>query len=565
MTQPQHTNKVAPGRTAAAVMGTRERITKLGLALGLTALVGATLVTGCGNGRGYNYDGLRGAYTTEVEGIPMEEDPVLVAQNEKLAEDERVALIREDCRSGGAKSCEVMALDAFNDYSTSGNLTELKSGIIVASRACASEARACLLKGNMIFRAYQDGMDIDEWRPGRYYSEELLDAYTKATRVGDPKLRAEAYYQRAMVHSTFGRYSAARSDFNQSCTIGGQEFCLKSGDELAAIAKHTTKQSGKAKITTQDVLSLYEQSCDGANATACLRLGDRLYAQGKSKAGNEAYAKACNLNEGSACNALAYRLDRAGRHTDARQFYDKSCSLKYPASCALLGREDLVKGNLSSSYNYLEQACSLGDNTSCQFLGSLAQVIGRNDNARTALRSACSLSNGVACYDLGLLEALANSHSSAIEHLGMACDSGINAACLAQSGGFASAQSSATAAYEKACSLRSPDACLNLGYSKLQQGKAGEAQNAFRRACELKSAAGCEQAAALLQESGGSTEAAKFYTQACALKSPSACTKLGLVYYSGAGVTKSATSARANLNQACKLGAQDACVMLKKK
>ena len=91
----------------------------------------------------------------------------------------------------------------------------------------------------MIFRAYQDGMDIDEWRPGRYYSEELLDAYTKATRVGDPKLRAEAYYQRAMVHSTFGRYSAARSDFNQSCTIGGQEFCLKSGDELAAIAKHT--------------------------------------------------------------------------------------------------------------------------------------------------------------------------------------------------------------------------------------------------------------------------------------------------------------------------------------
>ena len=499
MTQPQHTNKVAPGRTAAAVMGTRERITKLGLALGLTALVGATLVTGCGNGRGYNYDGLRGAYTTEVEGIPMEEDPVLVAQNEKLAEDERVALIREDCRSGGAKSCEVMALDAFNDYSTSGNLTELKSGIIVASRACASEARACLLKGNMIFRAYQDGMDIDEWRPGRYYSEELLDAYTKATRVGDPKLRAEAYYQRAMVHSTFGRYSAARSDFNQSCTIGGQEFCLKSGDELAAIAKHTTKQSGKAKITTQDVLSLYEQSCDGANATACLRLGDRLYAQGKSKAGNEAYAKACNLNEGSACNALAYRLDRAGRHTDARQFYDKSCSLKYPASCALLGREDLVKGNLSSSYNYLEQACS------------------------------------------------------------------INAACLAQSGGFASAQSSATAAYEKACSLRSPDACLNLGYSKLQQGKAGEAQNAFRRACELKSAAGCEQAAALLQESGGSTEAAKFYTQACALKSPSACTKLGLVYYSGAGVTKSATRARANLNQACKLGAQDACVMLKKK
>lgn len=547
-----------------------ERITppglrpKLGLAVGLCALMGVML-SGCVSDRGYNYDGLRGAYTTEVAGIPMEEDPVLVAQNEKLAEDERVALIREDCRNGGAKSCEVMALDAFNDYSTSGNLTDLKSGIIVASRACASEARACLLKGNMIFRAYQDGMDIDEWRPGRYYSEELIDAYTKATRVGDPELRAEAYYQRGRVHSTFGRYSAARADLNQSCKIGGNEFCLKSGEELEAIAKHTTKQKGSAKITSQDVLSLYQQSCDGDNATACLRLGDRLYAQGKGKAGNEAYAKACNLNEGSACNALAYRLDRAGRHNEAREFYDKSCSLKYPASCALLGREDMVKGNLSSSYNYLDQACTLGDNTSCQFLGSLAQVVSRNDDARTALRRACATNNSVACYDLGLLEAIANSHSSALEHFNMACNADLKAGCLAQSGAFASAQSTATAAYEKACSLRSPDACLNLGYSYLQQGNSTQAQTAFRSACDLKSAAGCEQAAALLQEKGGSTEAAKFYTQACALKSPSACTKLGLVYYSGAGITKSATRARANLNQACKLGAQDACVMLKKK
>lgn len=537
---------------------------RLALALALGAMVSA-LLGGCTSTRDYGYDGLRGAYTTQVPGIPMEEDPVLVAQNEKLAEDERVALIREDCRNGGAKSCEVMALDAFNDYSTSGNLNDLKSGIVVASRACASEARACLLKGNMIFRAYQDGMDIDEWRPGRYYSEELIDAYTKATRVGDPALKAEAYYQRGLTHSAFGRYSAARADLNQSCKIGGDEFCLKSGDELAAIAQHTTKSKGQAKISAQDVLSLYQQSCDGNNATACLRLGDKLYAQGKGKAGNDAYAKACNLNEGSACNALAYRLDRAGKHNDAREFYEKSCALQYPASCALLGREDMVKGNLSSSYRYLTQACSLGDDTSCQFLGSLAQVIGKNDEARSALRTACSTSNGVACYDLGLLEAIANSHSSAQEHLGLACNAQVNAACLAQSSVFASPHSSATAAYDKACSLRSPDACLNLGYSYLQQGKRPDAQGAFRRACDLKSAAGCEQSAALLQEQGSSTEAARFYTKACSLKSPSACTKLGLVYYSGSGVTKSVTRARANLNQACKLGAQDACVMLKKK
>lgn len=487
----------------------------------------------------------------------------LAADNEEMAvsaeampygtESNKVA-----CRNNDPVACTAIAAAAYEEYKTTHDFRPLMDGIVLARRACGSDRNYCLLKGEMLYQAYVDGMDIDKMWPGRYYSELILEALDFAVEASDKSNAAEAYYRRGLANRDFKREKEARADFMMSCKIGGGEFCLKSGDALALAPK------GSGDVT-KDLEQLYQYGCEANNTSSCIRLGDILYKQGKATAGNKAYEKACDLKDGAACNALAQRYDKAGQSKLARSAFERSCELGYPASCVRLGRDDLVGGKLSSSYDYFGKACNANDSEACLIRSSIAQVLGRANESLSALSQSCRQGNASACFDLGQLESTNAQRASAINDYNRACESGNKLACYAAANAYASASDAdpAISSYVKACDKGSADACLTLSASYNAVGNHDGALDASRKACTLKSGLGCDMAALLLQKRGAVSDASSFYIKACSFNIPGACTRLGISYYAGQGVSRNQSKAVTYLNKACKGGADDACVILR--
>lgn len=512
------------------------------------------------------------------------------------AERARQIAIKTDCRNNGARSCDIMAREIYDNYEETRSFDDLKSAILASTRACGLEARYCLLKGDLLFRSYKDGLDIDTWLPGRYIREEITAAYQKAFNSGDLTLSAQAYYNLAEFQTAFGLKDEAAKNFAMSCKIGGTEYCLKSGDTLE-----------KAGIV-KEAIANYSKACDFGDATACLNLGKRFYAEKKVKEGNAAFEKACSLNVGEACHSLAIRYHKAGQRDKARDAYSKSCNLGYVDSCVYIGAELSALGESSRAFDAFNKACNLNNGPACHFVGGYLRDRGDSLGAQTAFAKACNLNHAQACYELGLLQernpqALnysapqqstapaapaasaapapsaatpAPSAAAGYESGGLVSDAGNNTASQYQAmnqtgfvpaGGNAAPQAQpystpisggnqdAINSFKRACDLDQPLACYSLARAYSNNGNINEALTTYRKACDLKREQACFDLGVILSNQRQPREAAEAYERSCNLNNPQACQNLALVYQE---MGRDADAFKAN-SRACKLNMPRAC------
>ena len=514
----------------------------LAMILGGAALGLSMLLVGCNanSGSSYNYR----SNMTADQFDAMREAEIAAIEDVQ----ERKERIRTYCREYGGKSCEVMALEALSDYERSRDFADLKSGIYLSSRACQSDPRYCLLKGDLLYRSYKDGLSIEEWKPGRYIREEMIYAFERARNAADAKIASEAYYKLGLVYSEFNDPKAAQQSFEQSCALGGANNCIRSADALA---------TAKTKEAHQTIEDAYAKACSFNNSQACLSLGDRYFDQNKVKEGLNMYQKACDLNDGAACETLAIRLTRHGDKAGARAAYGKSCDLGNIESCYTLGRAQVRLGELNAAMPYFEKTCNSSNQTACQLAGTLAAFKAEPAKASSFLGRACDGMNSEACYDLALI-----TKSNKSGPLNQACGLDNQIACESIGAAFASSAPEAISAYSKSCSTGSKDACLQAAFANDLIGNTKEAIEAYQSACDLKSATACDEAAFLQRMQGNNDGAFKNTMKACNLGSAVACTKVGLFYADGMVTKQNLNTASTYYAKACKLGARDACYLL---
>lgn len=152
-----------------------------------------------------------------------------------------------------------------------------------------------------------------------------------------------------------------------------------------------------------------------------------------------------------------------------------------------------------------------------------------------------------------------------------ACNGGDAAKCEALAVHFEEAKEPAKVLgyLEKACTLRSANACNNLGYawSEHTHGASDvdhvKARGYYEKACGLKSGLGCFNLGNVFRLGEGTAvdlkAAQNAFERACDLGEAGGCTELGIMYYEGKPMTKDTAKALQLLQRACKLGSAVAC------
>ena len=499
----------------------------------------------------YNYtvtDTAVGAQAPAPASSPESADTASNAQQSSAAEgSNEVTVLAAKCRSGDGSSCESMAKQALQDYDTKGNVEDLKSAIMLATKACAYKQSACMLKGDLFYRAYKDKLDIDSFLPGHYVREEITSAYTQATDAGDLTLAAEAYYKLGEINTEFKRTKAAQENFAMSCKVGGSEYCVRSSQALKASGQ--TKQANEA----------LEKACNLGDNKACLDYGEQLYAQGAVAHANKLYQQACNAKDATACRILGQRYSKAKSMKKAQEAWDQGCALGDGMSCSLVAGYEVRSGQLALAAKNFAQGCTLGNATACHFSASYELNQGKVDTAMTKLGTACSTKDAQACYTLGLLQEKASAQKS----FDQACKLDHKQACNSLADSYAASNSDAIAAYEKACSLGDASSCLQWGMALASSKQSSDALKALTKACDLKNPSACERLGMLYSHSDHATEAVQSYRKACNLNAAGGCMQLALSYSDGKGVKKSNAQSMTYFSKACKLGSADACAVTK--
>ena len=470
------------------------------------------------------------------------------------AEIERVNTLKVNCRKEDGKSCNVMATDVLADYEKSHNFDDLKSAILLATKACYTDKRYCLTKGDLFYRAYKDGHSIDSFLPGRYIREEMSEAYKMATDSGDLAIAADAYYKLGLVNTDFGRVKEAKQNFDMSCKLGNSSYCLKGATKLAS---STSKDSDDGKALIESTNDTFKKACDLNNVDACISLASRLDEQKKPAEAEAALQKACSLKDKSACEKLAVRYTKQGKKAEARDAYKQSCDLGNVNSCYVLSRAEIRLGEIDKAAPLVQKTCDSGDANACYISGSLYQVKANSQQTLASLTKACAANNADACYALAISES-----SDRSGMMSKACSLGNKNACDALASTFVQSNADAVGAYSRSCDAGNKDACVQSGLSLAATGDINGANSMLSKACDLKSAVACEMLAVSSMRSGHYDAAVKSDTRACSLNSANACNRLGLFYTDGIGVKKNLNTALTYFNKACKLGNKGACYIV---
>lgn len=483
-------------------------------------------------------------------GMPMSD----VEKAEIEAEQDRVESLKINCRNEDGRSCNVMASDVLSDYENSHNFDDLKSAILLATKACYSDKRYCLTKGDLFYRAYKDGHSIESFMPGRYIREILTEAYEMATESADLSIASDAYYKLGMVNTEFGRTKEAQSNFDMSCKLGNSANCLKGATTLAAAAG---KSSTGSKSLMDSAYSSFQKACDLNNTQACISLADRLDADKKYAEADDALHKACSLNDRNACEQLAVRYTKRGKKAEARDAYRKSCDLGNTNSCYVLARAEIRLGDLASAAPLAQKACDGGNSTACFIGGTAYEILGNSEKTLAALRSACSASDSSACYELAIAD-----DSKRSDYLSNACRLGNSSACDALAATYTQSSVDAIGAYQRSCDAGNKDACMQAASAFTASGDTATARRMFSKACDLKSPVACEIVATSSARSGHYESAVKADTLACNANSGNACNRLAMYYSDGLGVKQDLKKAVTYFTKACKAGNKGACYIL---
>jgi TPR repeat protein len=126
---------------------------------------------------------------------------------------------------------------------------------------------------------------------------------------------------------------AALDYLDRACAAGAPDSCAEAGDRWL---QQDTRDPARAVAALQ-------RGCDGANATACVRLA-RVYEEGDGAAANATTAadlrdKACSAGDGKSCRRLAGMSDKPARVADLLR---KGCEGGDGVSCALAAREPAI-------------------------------------------------------------------------------------------------------------------------------------------------------------------------------------------------------------------------------
>ncbi len=159
---------------------------------------------------------------------------------------------------------------------------------------------------------------------------------------------------------------------------------------------------------------LYEEACDGGEASACTQLGGmHELGEGVSAdfgAARELYAKGCHGKDGRGCTLLG-RLYLQGRGVakndeEATRAFEQACEAGHPAGCGEYGtslwRGRGLQADPKRAKEILKKSCAHGYGEGCFALGVLFRMgdEGVPKNARSAdafLRRGCELGAGESC------------------------------------------------------------------------------------------------------------------------------------------------------------------------
>jgi TonB family protein len=297
-------------------------------------------------------------------------------------------------------------------------------------------------------------------------------------------------------------------------------------------------------------------ACDKGDASACARLGHRLWA-GTEVEKDEARAVAlfgqgCQGKFAPACTALAwaYELGRGVGRDDkkASDFYRQACDGGSAGGCLRLGylyeEGRGVARDLAQARKRYKEACHQQQLEACSALASLyAQSSDDKDKSNTAplFRQACTGGFAAACRKLGFL--------------------------MERGEGVPKDLAQAADLYRRACDGGDGWGCTNLGSLYARGGGVpkddARAMELHRKACDMGAARGCTDLGAV-HENGRGVErsvakAAELYTKACAAQDMVGCVSLGLLYANGNGVPKDPGRARELFERACKGGYPPGC------
>lgn len=308
----------------------------------------------------------------------------------------------------------------------------------------------------------------------------------------------------------------------------------------------------------QAAAALLAPLCAAGHAPSCALTGELLLAtlmgeeaEGGAQ-GEVLLRRACELGDLRACVRLGEAaLQRAGalRFEEAHALFARACDGGEPGGCAAAARAWLV----ARSRGWAPKVASPPDPTAL-----LARV-------RELLEARCADEDPVACRDVATAllaqpDAPAD-YALAAELVQRACERGDADACavagLCEHRGCAGAPSPerAAARFVRACELHSARGCSLLAAQRARAGADDEALHARERACELRSGQACHELGDHFDGSRGGPRdlpaAARFARLACALGHPGGCTSLGRLQQLGVKVPADQPTPLARYLQVC--------------
>lgn len=382
---------------------------------------------------------------------------------------------------------------------------------------------------------------------------------------------------------------------NDSCRSTNTFFSTENNKEACSYATNNTSQVSAESVGSQS-------SASSLSKSVMLVVGSVVLFGAAAFASSSAYAASFNKSNGQtqdtlsreeiieftgkcekshdldACNTLGmhYATLAIDHSKDievnmklAAYNLEKACSGGHTKSCNILGQAMGLYGtyfiderapqiNYELGSDLLHQGCDLGDPFSCAQLGTLYRdgkgIAKDNDTAMGLFVRSCDLAQekpdnvkklesnlGLGCYYAGQMI-----HSNLAKNP--------NASELDKSDGFRY--------FDVACSLNSPEACLDLAtyYAQLKQGE--KAVHYSKKACLAGHADVCFQNALQLHTAGDDQNANYFLDIGCQMGNGDACTLLATHILSGIAIEQDANTALQMLNKSCDVGNGLACTFL---
>ena len=427
----------------------------------------------------------------------------------------------------------------------------------------------------------------------------------EAGKMSDCSLLGK-YLEATNSHNPEPDYKLARHYFERACRGGLIDGCERLANNLLRFDKSAETE----KLTA----ALFELSCDGADRTACLRVGNQYLLEREIEAALDALDRGCQELKGGesrrsiiSCQrrdlykllgaqdpeqittyieALEERCQRTSYNQEQACFYYRAASGSYEvATPHQLDKwhHDTLTASCESAQPGYVHACT----------GLLRKALKERKDTSTyeeRMEKACEDGYWYACSKLGSTlyynsptgedaSSRRDRYARAVPPLERACSKGNNAsACtllrkMADAGkGLPSTRKEKLARRERACQMGSQSACYDHAVLLYRVDDTAEnhraALEAFERACELPDYRACAFIGIMMSRGHGvemkektrKRLAARYFERECLEHDEKiACDWLGYIHQYGEGVEPDKDKAKDYYTRACRQGNPSGC------